>query len=417
VINLEALSGGASRQTWSCDVIMSDGRVVPVIVRRNPPSASGVSMAPEAQALEAAAAAGVPVPQVYVATDDPAVLGAPAMLMQRLNGETLPKRILGGDAYAAARRVMTAQCGQALAAIHGIAPDAVPSVPSSTNPLSRIEATLATTGGTYPALEASLEWLRRNEPAPTTTVPVVLHGDFRLGNLLVDERGLEGVIDWELVHLGDPCEDLAWLCTKAWRFGRPGPVGGFGDRADLLRAYENAGGPQINPQTLRWWEVLSTLKWAVMCVEQSALYLNGVEDSLELLSLGRRISESEWDLLNDLDRLDPPGARDAAPTDPDEPALLRAFSSPDVGDIVEAVRKFLGTEIVAATDGRQRYLARVAANLLAIAGRELAATTSTEPMRSPLDRLAVPSREHLRRQVEWKLRNDNPAYLDSDSAS
>jgi aminoglycoside phosphotransferase (APT) family kinase protein len=409
VAGLQVLSGGASRQTWSCDAVTGDGRVLPLIVRRNPPSASSESILHEAQALRAAAALGVPVPAVYVATDDPALLGAPAIIMARLAGEALPRRILRDAEFSAARDVLTVQCAEALAAIHRIPVAAVPGIRNAEGPLDRVTATLARTGGAYPALDAALDWLRAHQPLPSTREPVVVHGDFRLGNLLVDSAGLTGVLDWELLHLGDPCEDLAWLCAKPWRFGGPGDVGGFGNHDELIAAYAAAGGIPVKAGVLRWWDVLSTLKWAVMCIEQSELYLTGKEQSLELLALGRRVSESEWDLLNDLDELAPvpPDAADA--TGPE----LHGYSSPSVTQILDGVRQFLMTEISEVTTGRPRYLARVAANLLALAAREIDATMS-RGAELPDSQARDPgplTRAQLRRQVSWKLGNDHPGYI------
>jgi aminoglycoside phosphotransferase (APT) family kinase protein len=405
VTGLWALSGGASRQTWSGDVIMADGRELPIIVRRHPPSAASESIMPEACVLRAAAGCGVPVPAVYAATDDPAVLGGPAMIMERLRGETLPKRILGAMRDADARRRLTRQCAAALAAIHRI-PAGLPGI-SAADPLRRISRTLAQTGGAYPALDLALNWLIAHRPGDPPA-PVVLHGDFRLGNLLVDEGGLAGVLDWELVHWGDPHEDLAWLCARPWRFGGPAAVGGFGDRDELVAAYREAGGAPVNGADLHWWDVLSTLKWAVMCIEQSQLYLSGQEDSLELLALGRRISESEWDLLNDLDELSPaPGAGSglALPMPPER-------ASPTVIEILDGVRRFLAADIVEATSGRPRYLARVAANLLAVAARELTATLPDQGAagNGAADHPALTDRERIRAEVAWKLRNDHPGY-------
>src|SRR5205814_481512 len=101
-------------------------------------------------------------------------------------------------------------------------------------------------------------WLEQHVPATAGTT--VVHGDFRNGNLIVGNDGLRAVLDWELTHLGDPMEDLGWLCVKAWRFGVDKPVGGFGDYADLFAAYERTSRRMVDPDVVRWWEVLGTLK-------------------------------------------------------------------------------------------------------------------------------------------------------------
>jgi aminoglycoside phosphotransferase (APT) family kinase protein len=124
-----------------------------------------------------------------------------------------------------------------------------------------------------------------------------VHGDFRNGNLIVGPDGIRAVLDWELAHLGDPLEDLGWLCVKAWRFGSPLPVGGFGTYDDLIQAYEKASGAAVDRAALRWWEMFGVFKWAVICVLQAQRHLTGGQRSVELAALGRRVAENEWDLL------------------------------------------------------------------------------------------------------------------------
>jgi aminoglycoside phosphotransferase (APT) family kinase protein len=159
------------------------------------------------------------------------------------------------------------------------------------------ERELDAIGEPLPALEAGLRWLRLNAPPPPTA-PVLVHGDFRLGNLIVDSDGLAAVIDWELCHLGDPAEDLGWPMIRAWRFGNDDlPVAGMGAVEPFLAAYEAAGGVRPEPERLRWWEAVGNAKWAVICARQAHDHLTGVRPSAELASLGRRICEPEWDLL------------------------------------------------------------------------------------------------------------------------
>jgi aminoglycoside phosphotransferase (APT) family kinase protein len=124
-----------------------------------------------------------------------------------------------------------------------------------------------------------------------------VHGDFRLGNVIVGTDGLAAVIDWELAHLGDPMEDLGWLCTKAWRFGSPHPVAGLGQYRELMDAYEEASGVAVDPDELLWWEVVGTLKWGIMCIGQANAHTSGVARSHELAAIGRRVCENEHDLF------------------------------------------------------------------------------------------------------------------------
>jgi aminoglycoside phosphotransferase (APT) family kinase protein len=146
-----------------------------------------------------------------------------------------------------------------------------------------------------PALELGLAWLERNRPEPEGDV--VVHGDFRLGNLIIGEDGVRAVLDWELVHRGDPFEDLGYLCVRAWRFGAEHPVGGFGTYDDLFRGYERVSGCPVDPARVRWWEVFGTVWWGGACMQQAARHLSGSERSVELAAIGRRVWEQEYDVL------------------------------------------------------------------------------------------------------------------------
>jgi hypothetical protein len=195
----------------------------------------------------------------------------------------------------------------------------------------------------------------------------VVHGDFRLGNLLVDQGGLRAVLDWELAHLGDPLEDLAWFCVRAWRFGSPLPAGGVATREALVTAYEAAGGARVDRDALRWWEVLGTLKWGVICVMQAFGHLSGASRSVELATIGRRVCENEWDLLGLL----PGGALpDVEVPTPSPRAQLH--DRPTLAELVEAVREWVDTDVREGTEGRLSFHARVATNALRIVEREIA---------------------------------------------
>jgi aminoglycoside phosphotransferase (APT) family kinase protein len=154
-------------------------------------------------------------------------------------------------------------------------------------------------GEPHPTFELALRWLAANRP-PSGRVAIV-HGDFRLGNVIVGPDGLRAVVDWELVHLGDPMEDLGWLCVKAWRFGLPKPMAGVAEYAELFESYEAAGGERVDADVVRWWEVMGTLRWGMMCIAQAAAHLTGVSRSHELAAIGRRVCENEHDLFLALD--------------------------------------------------------------------------------------------------------------------
>jgi aminoglycoside phosphotransferase (APT) family kinase protein len=294
---IERMAGGASRETW---VLTAGGERV--VLRRDPPGhLVESSRRAEGTLLEAAAAAGVPVPRVRWLEEDPAVLGGAFLVMDFVPGETIGPRILRDPALADARAALPEQIAAAAARIHAMPPavlgpataaDAAPAVAE----LVRYEGIYRQiTPDPHPALELGLRWLAARAPARVRRT--VVHGDFRLGNFIVGPEGLRAVLDWELAHVGDPMEDLGWLCVRAWRFGAEPPVGGLCERERLFAAYERAGGAPVDPAVVRWWEVFGNLKWAVICIVQAQTFLGGVKN-VELASLGRRVAEVELELLD-----------------------------------------------------------------------------------------------------------------------
>lgn len=298
VAELRRLSGGASQQTWAFTV-----GGTPLILRRAATAEHGrnhgsAGLANEAALITAAHGAGVPVPAVrrVLRPEDGAGDG---FVMDRLEGETLGRRIVRDPALAGARSVLARQCGAAMARIHGLATAQLPHLRTA---CARAEldfqAGLHRGHGTVrPVFALALHWLARHAPADVDR-PVLVHGDFRNGNLMVDADGLCGVLDWELAHLGDPMEDLGWICVRSWRFGggKALPVGGFGTREALCAGYVEAGG-RLDAARLRWWEMLGTLKWGIVCESMVQSWIDGSEPELEKAAIGRRASEVESDLL------------------------------------------------------------------------------------------------------------------------
>ena len=293
VEGLVRLSGGASRDTWAFDLVRDGGRE-PLVLQRQRPGADHTRMVNEAALLRAAATAGVPVAPLRYDGSDGTRLGAPFFVTGRIEGETIARKILRDDQYAAARPKLAAQCGEALAALHTIPTDVAPGL-EHTDQVAQYREVLDLLGEPHPAIELGLRWLDRNRPPSSRTT--VVHGDFRLGNLVVGEDGLRAVLDWEIAHVGDPLEDLGWLCVRAWRFGATKPVGGFGEYDELFAAYGAAAGVAVDPDVVRWWEILGTLKWGVMCIMQASSHWNGFSRSVELATIGRRVCENEYDLL------------------------------------------------------------------------------------------------------------------------
>ncbi len=294
VTGLARMSGGASRETWAFDAVGADGSATALVLRRDPPGRPGEpgGMGREARAIGAAGAAGLAVPEVLLSSDDPSLLGTAGLIMRRVEGETIARRILRDDAYREARPVLVGQLGAFAAGLHALGP--LPGLPAP-DPLDGLRAALSAFGPPGPVFERALAELE-GRPPPARD-PVTVHGDLRLGNLIVAPRGLAAVIDWERVHAGNPAEDLGWLCVRAWRFGAGPAAAGLGRREDLLAAYRAAGGADIGLDELRWWEMLGTLRWGAICMAQAQAHLSGAHRSVELAAIGRRVCEQEWDLL------------------------------------------------------------------------------------------------------------------------
>ncbi|MEJ5254694.1 MAG: phosphotransferase family protein [Acidimicrobiales bacterium] len=289
---LERLSGGASRETFGFRI----GDRALILQRVRPgPVAGSFSMEAEAELLRAAAHAAVPVARVVDAADDPSILGAPFIVVERLDGESIARRILRDDRFSQARDVLVEQCAAALARIHRLPVAEVPRLRRQ-GQLRDIEQLFTTLDEPHPAFELAFRWLHANQPA-APEAPAVVHGDFRLGNLLVAPDGLVAVLDWELAHLGDPMADLGWFTIRAWRFGGAGEAAGLGTLDELLAAYEASGGTPVDREVLHWWQVLGTLRWGVICMLQAHAHLTGASRSVELAAIGRRVCETEYDLL------------------------------------------------------------------------------------------------------------------------
>jgi aminoglycoside phosphotransferase (APT) family kinase protein len=296
VEDLHRLPAGASRHTWSFDLVGSDSPREGLILRLDSPGAfEADAMEREAALMRAAGGAGVPSPRILFSDDTGEALGTACVVMSRVDGETVPRRILREPELAVARAGLAAECGRYLARIHRIPLGAVAGL-EERDELETWTRTLDGLGQPHPAFELAIRWLGENRPS---AVPArIVHGDFRNGNFIVGPEGIRAVLDWELAHLGDPLEDLGWLCVKAWRFGENPVVGGFGSVDELVVAYEAESGAPVDRDALHWWQVMGTLKWGIICIHQAERHRSGGNRSVELAAIGRRAAETEWDLLD-----------------------------------------------------------------------------------------------------------------------
>ena len=218
--------------------------------------------------------------------------------MRRVDGETIARKILRDADYAEARPRLARQLGGIAASIHGIAREALPPLRemNATKEIAELAREYRSFDWPRPVFDLALRWLSQNDPGPSADVTLV-HGDFRNGNLIIGPDGVRAVLDWELAHLGDPMEDLGWICVNSWRFGEiDKPVGGFGSREDLFAGYE-AAGRKVDAARVKFWEVMGTLRWGVMCCGMMQRFRLGPDHSMERAMIGRRASETEIDLL------------------------------------------------------------------------------------------------------------------------
>jgi aminoglycoside phosphotransferase (APT) family kinase protein len=301
VVGLAQLSGGASQETWTFDIVHPRGNIG-AILRRAPP---GYGAAPtraagldaEATLMQLAHDAGLPSPGVMHVLKAEDELGT-GFIMQRIEGETIARKILRDQQFANARPILARQLGTVIAGIHDLPASKLPKLRrmTSTREIAGLEREYRGFDWPRPVFELALRWLKGNDPGPSEETTLV-HGDFRHGNLVIGPDGVRAVLDWELAHLGDPMEDLGWVCVNSWRFGEiDKPVGGFGSREELFAGYQ-AAGRRVDPERARFWEVMGTLRWGVMCCGMMQRFRLTPDHSMERAMIGRRSSETEIDLL------------------------------------------------------------------------------------------------------------------------
>lgn len=312
------LSGGASQETWLFDVVTADC-IHDLVLRR---SASGfpegigaaVSMEMEAQVIRSAGAAGVAVPEiVYVLRQDDQL--GHGFVSRFIPGESLGGRICRDPRLASARAVFLEQSASYLAMIHSVDPLPLEGLPLATpkSELERVSAAYGELQQPRPVFAIAIAWLRKHMIEPPKR-RVLVHGDYRNGNMIVGPEGVRAVLDWEAAHLGDPVEDIAWFCAPSWRFGHLSrPAGGIGSKEELLVTYESASGHCVEEQRLQFWSVFSILRWGLMCASAEAAFTSGTDPSPQRAVIARRSSEAELDLLRALlPRGRPPPLDDSA---------------------------------------------------------------------------------------------------------
>lgn len=366
------LTGGANMEIWAFEC-----KTRPLILRRYPDGhatameAGGISLAAEAALVAKVQQAGVCAPEIIglLRPDDGIGEG---YVMSRMEGEALPYKLFKDPLYAVALEQFVPDCARELAKIHAVPKGELPpSLPSQTaaQAVFLLEKALNDLGARSPVFALALYWLQTHLPDDAQTPAVLLHGDFRMGNLLVAEKGLSAVLDWELAHIGDPAEDLAWLCMPSWRFGNyDRPVGGVGQIDDLLREYAAQSGRAIMPDRLRFWVIYSTLRWGMMTLMMTQMWREGTDRSVERILIGTRMSETEIDLLLQLE--DAVGVK-ASTAFPDPPAPSGLGAEPEAEELLQALGEWTSGVLIPALSGAEKFSARVAGNALGVAERML----------------------------------------------
>jgi aminoglycoside phosphotransferase (APT) family kinase protein len=372
LVSCERLTGGANQETYR--ILFSDrqGRQTKLALRRaaggsqTSQEAINVGLPTEARLFQIAREANVPSPQVLRVFNPDDGLGD-GFIMDWLDGETIGSRIVKAPELNDIRPRLAEQCGRILARIHAIdtSTNNLTEMLNTVSPAKNVEDTWARyreLDTPQPMIDYTARWLL--DHLPNNPRICLVHNDFRNGNLMVDTSGVIGVLDWEIAHLGDPMRDLGWLCTNSWRFGRSDlPVGGFGDYADLISAYEAESEVKVDLDHLRFWEVFGSFWWAVGCLRMAQQYRDGPDRTVERPAIGRRSSECQVDCVN---LLIPGAVEIIASADSANDQNL-----PKTDELVESVSAFLINDVVAATDGRIKFLSRVASNSLQIVRREL----------------------------------------------
>jgi aminoglycoside phosphotransferase (APT) family kinase protein len=267
--HIKRFHGGASRETYGIDATI-DGAAKGLIVRRDPlDSLIKTERSVEYAAYSSFAGSDVPVPAMICLGDDLSVMGAPFFVMERIEGGEAGSPF-DPNCYAPHRPEIGRHFFKLLGRIH--ARDAASSpladalgLPDSDQCWSTALDYWANEVETnalepQPIGQAAIRWLRRNAPRSTERLTIV-HGDYRTGNVLHNGQGaITAVLDWEMAHIGDPHEDLAWALDPLWNVVDPELAAGLIPLDEAISLWESSSGCRFNPEAFRWWEMFATVK-------------------------------------------------------------------------------------------------------------------------------------------------------------
>jgi aminoglycoside phosphotransferase (APT) family kinase protein len=285
---LERISGGASRETYRFRLrYRQDGQDHErrLILRRDPPaSLIDTERRVEFEAYRAFHGSAVPVPKMLWLEEADAALDHPFFIAEELTGLQAAPQLLFAGGYDAVLPRVAERKWTILGEIARADPIALgldrwmaapPLDACWLRELDHWEAILdSDEAEPQPITRAAIRWLRANPPPPAQKLSVV-HGDYRTGNFLYDTAGeIGGVLDWEMAHLGDPLEDLAWGFNPVWTFSR-GLAGGLLPQADAIAVWERASGLVAEPAALHWWILFNCVKGQGIWVGSARTFIDG----------------------------------------------------------------------------------------------------------------------------------------------
>lgn len=409
VENLHRLTGGANMESWSFD-FDDQGYVLRCSPSAEMMAGRAYGHDVEAAVVRAAFAAGVKAPEIVGEIEPRDSLGT-GYLMRRVEAEVNPAKILA-DLPAS----LLADFARELAVIHAVPLDMLPALPETSGEglLADLKAKFMEYGGDRPVMALAFRWLEDHLPGPVA--PVLVHGDFRMGNIMADAQGLAAVLDWELAHLGDRHQDLAFGCINSWRFGHiDRPAFGVGQLDEFFAAYESESSTSVEPERFRWWLIYSTLWWGICCLQMAEIWRSGLDVGLERAVIGRRASETEVDLLMLLEEDAP--ANECGPISLPPAAEVWRTGEPSTEEMLEALGGWIETDIKPAAQGRDRFMASVALNALGMLQREAAQPVEvhdkalSDDLLAGRQSLATPGLlAQLKTQSLAKLAADQPKY-------
>ncbi len=306
ITEFRQLSGGACQDNYLVH-LRAGGRDEKLVLRTDKGGAllGSLSRPQEYQVIEKAVAAGVLTPPVKWLSDDTSIVGHPFYVMQKIEGTANPREILKNRKIDFKK--LAADIALNLGKIHSLKyqSDILPFLDHKIRPgtneislaaIAQCRKLLDELPGGYPGIELCLNWAEAN--APVTDELVLCHSDFRSGNFMVADGALSGILDWEFAHWGDRHEDIGYLRMRDWRFGKvKNEIGGFAAPEDFYPHYEKASGTKVDPDKVRYWEVMGNIRWAIGAAQQGERHLSGKDRGIEFASIGRRVAEMEFEAM------------------------------------------------------------------------------------------------------------------------